>query len=194
MIKTIIFDNNGVLTNSDSMDNACSFLGLDKTIFAPVWEEMAKPLDKGRLTLTEFLKVVLEYFGLDKDLAEFRRVHLGSYARKEDVIKFAEKLRLGYEIALLTNFGDHFDECNENWKLEEIFGDNLFVSCKMRMRKPNDDIYLKTLSDLCRKPEETIFIDDNKDNIETAQKLGMNAILFTNLEKLEQELGKYITI
>ena len=194
MIKTIIFDNNGVLTSSDSEDNSARLLGVEKSVFKPIWEETAKSLDDGRITTKEFHKEILDHFGIKKDLNELREVHLGSFSLKEEIMEFAESLMDHYELALFTNFGDAFDECNEKWRMEKIFGDNLFVSCKMRMRKPNDDIYIKVLEDLRRKPEETIFIDDNKENIKAANNLGINDILFTDLEKLKKDLGKYITI
>jgi len=38
---------------------------------------------------------------------------------------------------------------------------------------------------------ETIFIDDNKDNIAAAQKIGIIALLYTDLETLKNDLGKY---
>ena len=38
-------------------------------------------------------------------------------------------------------------------------------------------------------PKETIFIDDYKNNIENAEKLGIKGILFKNAEQLEKELN-----
>ena len=194
MIKTIIFDNNGVLTSSESPDNSSRLLGVEKGAFSSIWVETARPMDEGKITTMEFYESLLSHFDIEKDLDEIRQTHLGGFLRREKVIRFAKGLKDNYELALLTNFGDGFNECNERWKMEEIFGDNLFVSCKMKMIKPNDDIYLKVLEDLDRKPDETIFIDDNQENVTAANKLGINAILFTSLEKLKKDLSKYITI
>lgn len=193
-IKTIIFDNNGVLTSADSVTNIARFLNVKEDILKPVWEDMAKLLDEGNITTTEFYRRILNHFGIYKNLDHFRKVHLEGFLSKNSVQQFAKSLRDDFEIALLSNFGDGFDECNERWKMEEIFGKKIFVSCKIKMRKPNDDIYLFALDKLKRKPEETMFIDDNKENIKAAEKLGINAILFTNLENLKKDLGKYTTI
>lgn len=39
-------------------------------------------------------------------------------------------------------------------------------------------------------PSETIFIDDNKDNIEMANREGIQGIVFQNAKQLEYELKK----
>ena len=39
-------------------------------------------------------------------------------------------------------------------------------------------------------PSETIFIDDNKDNIEMANREGIQGIVFQNAKQLEYELEK----
>ena len=39
-------------------------------------------------------------------------------------------------------------------------------------------------------PSETIFIDDNKDNIKMANKEGIQGIIFENAKQLENELKK----
>jgi HAD superfamily hydrolase (TIGR01509 family) len=45
------------------------------------------------------------------------------------------------------------------------------------MRKPDLEIYEQVLGKLKVKPEEILFIDDQLENIEPAQKLGMHTVL-----------------
>lgn len=40
-------------------------------------------------------------------------------------------------------------------------------------------------------PEETIFIDDRLNNINTANEFGIKGILFTNLEEVKQKVDLY---
>jgi putative hydrolase of the HAD superfamily len=190
-IKTIIFVNHGVITSSTTdgaTEKFARFLGVDYAKFKHAWEELESDVDEGKITNEEFLKSLISKTGSQADLEGFRRLYFSSYYPKKDVQEFAKNLGKKFEIALLTNFSDAFDKANKKWKLEKIFGDNIFVSGKLKMRKPNEDIYLYVLKKLGRKPEETVFIDDNEEFVSTAKKLGMHTILFKSLEQVEKEL------
>lgn len=54
--------------------------------------------------------------------------------------------------------------------------DDLIISAEIHKIKPNIDFYQYLLKKYKIKPEELLFIDDNKDNIETAKKLGIFTI------------------
>jgi FMN phosphatase YigB (HAD superfamily) len=93
---------------------------------------------------------------------------------------------------LLTNLGDIFDEASEKiWHYDTLFDkDKIFVSCKMKMKKPDTKIYEEALKKLGRKPEETIFVDDRETNLVSPQKLGMNVILFKEQASFINEIFK----
>ncbi|HBG81837.1 TPA: hypothetical protein DDW69_03270 [candidate division CPR2 bacterium] len=195
MIKTIIFDNNGVLTTSDAEgahDKVAEFLNKPIREFKHLWEEEARPLDIGKISNPDFLRNFLKHFGLEERYNELLKIHLQCYQDKPEVKEFAKNLGGKYETALLTNFGNHFDSWNKRWKMEEIFRpDKIFVSAKIGMAKPGQEIYRYVLNVLCRKGEECLFIDDNQDNIAAANSLGIKGILFTDLENLKEELKGY---
>ena len=84
----------------------------------------------------------------------------------------------GFALALLTN---NIAEFGEHWKatfpLEELF-EIVVDSSSVGMRKPDPAIYLFTLDQLGVKPEASVFIDDNADNIHAARDLGMQTVHF----------------
>ncbi|MEC8342422.1 MAG: HAD-IA family hydrolase [SAR324 cluster bacterium] len=49
-------------------------------------------------------------------------------------------------------------------------------------------MYLHLLNSFNLQAEETVFIDDRQDNIEAAEKLGINGIRFTSPGQLKEEL------
>jgi len=57
--------------------------------------------------------------------------------------------------------------------------------------KPEEDIYDKLIKTYEINPKESIFIDDTKENIEGAIKLGFKAILFTSSLELRKNLIGY---
>lgn len=68
--------------------------------------------------------------------------------------------------------------------------EGIVVSGEEMTRKPFPDIYQTTLKRFDLKPEQSLFIDDNKRNIEAAKALGIHCILFSSPQQLEKELKK----
>jgi len=196
MIKTIIFDNNGVLTTSSeegATKELVKYLGASRDEFLSVWNEEAEAVDEGKITTKSFLHNVINRIDPEKDFKLCQKYYWNSHDSKPDVREFAKKLKKNFEIVLMTNFSDDFWVFNKNWKLDEIFEkDKMFISAEMKMRKPHEDIYWTVLSRISKKPEETIFIDDNLDNIKTAERIGMHAIHFKSLEQLKKDYDKIL--
>jgi putative hydrolase of the HAD superfamily len=61
-------------------------------------------------------------------------------------------------------------------------------SCQLGVVKPNPELYRHALAKLGTQPEETLFIDDKRPNIEAARALGIQAIQFSSVERLRQDL------
>ncbi|MEL0301212.1 MAG: HAD family phosphatase [Flavobacteriaceae bacterium] len=68
--------------------------------------------------------------------------------------------------------------------------EGIVVSGEEMTRKPFSDIYQTTLKRFDLKPEQSLFIDDNKRNIEAAKALGIHCIHFSSPQQLEKELKK----
>lgn len=196
MIKTIIFDNAGVLVcrNEDGVYGLFSRLyGVSEDKFRDEYDEIAKKLDTGEMTGDEFYLALDGFFGKTLPFEEVRAAHRAIFQRKRDVWEYVEVLKGDFELALLSNFGDYFNEFNEDWRLEELIDeDKMFVSYRLGMAKPGQEIYRYTLNSLGRKPEETVFIDDKLENIETARSLGMNVVQFKSAEQLKADLEKIL--
>lgn len=198
MIKTIIFDNNGVFTTSDDgykFRGMVKFLGVDEHELRKAWKELAKPLDTGEKTTDIFYKELLNYFNLERNLSEMEIQHRNCYMPNDSFREFAKQLKDRYNLVLLTNFGDKFHKFLLFWKLREVFDkDNIFLSCEMGYAKPDEEAYKLVLKKINVKPREAIFVDDRGENVEAAKELGINGIVFKTLEQFKQELQKYITI
>jgi len=94
------------------------------------------------------------------------------------VVQVVENLGKNHQVALLSNAPtDLIRPILKRHDLERLF-ELIVISGEVGMVKPNQDIYLHTLSSLGSKPEETLFIDDNKKNVDTAKMLCMKTILY----------------
>lgn len=105
-----------------------------------------------------------------RDLPQYRIDYLSALGEK-------------YPLYLLSNTnGLHIDYLRqrENSKFSQFENafDKVFYSHEMQSRKPDSEIFLKMIDDIKIKPNETLFVDDLADNIETADKLGFQTWLF----------------
>jgi putative hydrolase of the HAD superfamily len=66
--------------------------------------------------------------------------------------------------------------------------DVLVWSYQLGIVKPDPEIYRHTLRELGTNPEETLFIDDRRPNVEAARALGIQALEYSSVEQLREEL------
>ena len=78
----------------------------------------------------------------------------------------------------LTNWpAETFTEARRRFKTIGSI-DNYVVSSHVKLAKPEPAIYLLLLSKYNLKPEECVFIDDRKDNVDAAIAQGMSGIVY----------------
>uniref|UniRef100_A0A7E4VC81 HAD family phosphatase n=1 Tax=Panagrellus redivivus TaxID=6233 RepID=A0A7E4VC81_PANRE len=94
------------------------------------------------------------------------------------VIAAVKKLRAnGFKTALLTNNGWIDHEHKKSVLVDDVsYFDVVVESCKVKLRKPDAAIYLKTTEDLGIAPEACIFVDDLAMNCTGAEAVGMTSI------------------
>jgi putative hydrolase of the HAD superfamily len=94
----------------------------------------------------------------------------------------------GLLTAIVSNMGDavHEHMVRELDWLGRF--DVLVWSYQLRVAKPDPAIYRYALERLGTRPEETLFLDDKAENVETAVAMGMKGLIFSTVEKLRADL------
>lgn len=200
MIKNIIFDMGGILLdfNREYFLDSFNVLGEDrKILYKEVFEGPEWPLmDLGELDEQEAYDSIIKRIPVSLHKKAYDLIFNWDKVVKpiegmEDLIKDL-KLR-GYKIYLLSNASRR--ALNEYWptvKGHEYF-DGKVVSAFVNMVKPNDGIYQYLLNEFKLKPEESVFIDDLKANVEGAIRNNINGIIFDgSIDKLKNELEKLL--
>lgn len=96
-----------------------------------------------------------------------------------------------YQLFGLTNWSDEtFPYALSNYPFFEHFDGKIVVSGTEKLIKPDPKIWEVLLERYSIKAEETVFIDDNINNIEMAKKLGFITIHLQPQTVLEEELNK----
>lgn len=107
-----------------------------------------------------------------------------------EMVSLIERLKANYKIALLSNAqGEWLEEILQKHNLNRLF-DVKIISSFVHCAKPKKEIYELTLSHLNLKAAQTIFIDDNPQNVQTAKELGLTSFIFTDITSLKNFLEK----
>lgn len=148
--------------------------------------ELFDALETGRLTPAEFrtgLRMHYELEGTDEELdAAWNAMLLDVPA--ERLALLAELRTQGYETALLSNTNHlHIEAINNLLRAQYGFKqgiadalDRVFYSQEVGLRKPGEEIFRHVLREMNWKPEETLFIEDSPQHIETAHRLGLQTL------------------
>jgi len=75
----------------------------------------------------------------------------------------------------------------EQFGLNDLFQVAL-SSCFLGLRKPDAEIYERTVEILCRPAERILFIDDREENVLAAQAVGIKAVRFEDDGQLRRDL------
>ncbi|HKZ45146.1 MAG TPA: HAD family phosphatase [archaeon] len=195
MIKAIISDYGGVfgeevmnMVYSETAKRTGASLDAVKSEY----RNLVPLISRGKITMQEFWKSYAQRLKSDPILIEViwtRTFEINSKINK-DVEKILKKLKnLGYKIAVCTNTIKAFSDVHSRNK-DYGFFDAVIASCDVGMMKPDREMYELVLKKLGVAAEECVFIDDNSNNVEGAEKVGMKAILFKDAKQLEDDLRK----
>ena len=107
----------------------------------------------------------------------------------ENVAVLRQLKHSDYELFGLTNWSaETFPYALANYDFFEIFNGKIVVSGEEKLIKPDPKIWLILLEKYSIQSKESIFIDDNPKNIETAKNLGFITVHITEETNLAEEL------
>lgn len=197
-IKNIIFDFGGVLMDwnpryffKDYFNNDEKMEFFLNNIATNEWNAEQ---DRGR-SLKEGTAILIEKFPEWEQEIKAYYNHWKVMLRS-DIPKNVAVLRhlaeSQYQLFGLTNWSaETFPYALENYDFFRIFNGKIVVSGVEKLIKPDPRIWHLLLERYHIKAEESIFIDDNTQNIEVARELGFNVIHIQPNTNLAQELETF---
>lgn len=185
--KNIIFDLGNVLVklNPEGCIGAFKVIGMGELVDSNPQSEGMKLMSKlgvGMITTEEFCEAARKLTGTDvtneEIIAAANKMLVEIPDEKKE--RLLQLKKAGYCLFLLSNTIDvHWDYCVEhlfsyqNYGVEDYF-EQCFLSQRMHLAKPNARIYEEVIRQANIHPDETLFIDDLKENCEAAEKLGIH--------------------
>lgn len=198
MIKNIVFDLGNVLLdfNPDIYLEKLGYSGkIKENLKSAIFETKEwLLLDRGSITEKEAIKKWKESNpSLKKEIEKIIFSWEKILKVKKDSLEILKKLAdKDYNLYVLSNFHQKaFDYITEKYDFLNYF-EGKIISAKVKMIKPEAEIYEHLLNKFDLKAAETLFIDDSKENIEAALKQGIRVIHFEDAVNLERELKLYL--
>jgi glucose-1-phosphatase len=189
-VKNIIFDLGGVILDLSVEDTLTAFSNL-----SGLKKEKVKDIFIASPEFNEFEKGLMD----DHDFRDFIRKTYAPQATNEEIdrcwnamllglpiekLELLQSLKKQFSVCLLSNTnGIHLHHINEVI-LKKLTGKNsldeyfhkAYYSHRMGKRKPEPEIYLQVLQENNLTAGETMFLDDNAHNIESAASLGIQTV------------------
>lgn len=139
--------------------------------------------------IAEKLKVNLSY-------QDFTSTYSKEYQKTDyykDVVEYIYSLKPRCKIGLLSNI---IFTCYDTLKKQVDFSkfNYVWLSYEMNCRKPHNTIYIKVENEINIEPNKILFIDDKKENVETAKSRGWNVLQAkgTELDKIKEAVEKFL--
>lgn len=162
-----------------------NYLGITEENFFIYSGENFRELLDGKINSNEFwVRFSLRYGKKVEEELFGKFFNPGTIQGTKDIIK---QLKNDSRVVCGTNTIDSHYYYLLNQGDYDIF-DEVYASNLMGISKPDPDFYRYILRKEEIKPENIIFIDDTEENIVSAQKIGINSILFTDSESLKQQI------
>lgn len=183
MIKAIIFDCFGVLT-ADSWREYCN--SLPPSIDVEAARRLNLQMDAGLITKEEFLGQASK---ITKDTPQEMSKHVANETSKNgQLLGYIKQLKLKYKIGLISNIASDWICGTFLSKEEQLLFDDMVLSYKVGMTKPDPRIYLLACQRLSVEPEEVIYVDDIEQYSQAAKAVGIKAIVYVDFDQLVVEL------
>lgn len=179
MIKAVLFDFGGVLTESGKS-------GFVRQTVASLYDRPAEEIDiadlhyqlrHGHITSDQFFTTLNKRYGGHVTEADFLKAAHTMLVRSAAVYDLAAELRKqGIKTGILSNIFAMNAEALRKEGLYDGF-DPVILSCEEGFAKPEHAFYEVAIKRLGVKPQEILFIDDQPKCLPPAQKLGIQVLL-----------------
>lgn len=198
MIKNIIFDVGNVLLGFDPeryLENR-GYTESEKQILRknmfhhPLWLDADRGVVEGDALREGFASNDPEHRDLILDAFDNVEQTIWEYPYTKEWTRSLKER--GYHLYVLSNYGKDLYERTKHLMSFLPYMDGVVFSYECHLLKPEHDIYQHICDRFHLNPEECVFMDDRKENIDAAKDYGMHGIRFQNHEDVCTELEQLL--
>lgn len=151
--------------------------------------------ERGEISDEDFAKALCHEMALPLSYEQFSTGWQAVFvALRKEVVDIMHKLReQGHRVVVLSNTNRlHTTYWPEQYPEIQAAADHIYLSQEMGMRKPEARIYQQVLAHEGFSAEDSVFFDDNADNIAGAEQLGITSILVTDKTTIPDYFAKQL--
>ena len=196
-IRVIISDLGRVLLNFDNdiflrkMERYSSLTAEEMRGAAPMYLPVLREFESGRMTPADFYGKMSSILGAVVDQETFYAHYSDIFRLDSPVSSLIKSLRRKYRLILLSNTDRMRYGFITNSFPEIFFFDAYVLSFEVGAVKPEPAIYRAALDRAQAVPDECLFIDDLRKNVEAANRLGIQTVHFSGGTDLRAELESH---
>lgn len=200
-LRCLLFDLDEVLVDYDRSVRVshlahaigCAPEAIQEAIYGSGIKDAA---DSGMLTAAAYLDALSAHLARTVTLDAWTAARRAATQVRGDVLELATALATLVTVAILTNNGVLMAEQLPLIvpALFPLFEGRAFASAQFSARKPEAQVYTSYLDRLGTPAHATLFIDDNKDNVDGARKAGLVAHHYRDLTGLKTALANFSLI
>ncbi len=213
MIKNIIFDVDGVLRITKDGDCPVEdvlpaalkkkykdeYKNMTVSQFVKLCDDLGdvNKFDAGKITTEEFRSTIVNRSNLERELVDAvqnSRIKKSSFKSSPVATKLVEQLKeQKFNLYILSNTNKFLIQSWKDSFNEKMFKDMLF-SCEEGLVKPDVEFYKLAMKRWKIKPQETLFVDDNPQNLVPFTRMGGHTYLYDEARSAQcsEELQNYI--
>ncbi|MCE5208762.1 MAG: HAD family phosphatase [Chloroflexi bacterium] len=195
LIEVVVWDMGGVLIRTKDpspRQELAEWLGMTvDEVYSIVFEnDSARNATLGRISEEDHWNTIQNRLGLGfEDMQDFRTAFWGGDGMDQALFDYIQSLRPRFRTALLSNaWSGARQVMKERYNMLSAFDVSIF-SAEIGLAKPDPAIYHYLLDRLAISPEKTVFIDDVKENVESAINVGMRGVVFHNRQQVLDDLA-----
>jgi putative hydrolase of the HAD superfamily len=194
-ITTLFLDIGGVLLTNGwdhhARKRAAAHFKLDLAGMEERHHLTFETYEEGKLTLEEYLDLVVFYQKRPFSRAQFRRLMFSQSKPYPEMIELAAQLKTlhGLKIAVVSNEARELNSHRiRKFKLDR-FVDFFISSCFVHVRKPDAEIFRLALDIAQVQARQVVYIENTPMFVEIAEGLGIRGILHTDYKSTRAKLS-----
>ncbi len=197
-IKCVLFDIGGVLVDwhmSWITSEISKRFKINEYLIEIAFSKYLHELDSGKIEEKIFWNKIandVDSISLKENTESLWNTYFRKNARiNHEVINLVNKIKENsYTMGIISNIEKITHKVVDDWNVLDNF-EYKFMSYQIGVSKPDPRIYEHVIEKLSFEPNQIIFIDDKKSNINAAKKSGINVIHFTDFPLLKNSLSSF---
>jgi FMN phosphatase YigB (HAD superfamily) len=184
-MKAIAFDWGGIFTentfDSSAVKNLSVLCHTTPEVIAKTYFPLMEEFEAGAFDFDTFYLKFVQHSSLELDSGMFRKTFLGSVKERSAMFEVLNAIPQGIVVGMLSNNVPVLcDRVRTDVRFSRV--DHFVFSNEIKVRKPDAKAFDYLTQALGVSARDTVFIDDNQDNIAACEALGFTGLYLDTFE------------